>query len=517
METTNVRYTLLADRNAHLLLTGLVLGVAGDILLWESEVAGPGISIWIFLLCGATYLLNNRAESAWRKVLVCWSAVAFSASLLLVLRASMNVLPLVLMTIVMSAVLVLLQASGGSLVEAKLRDYFRSGWRLPIRVLPGLFPVLASLQWQGLAGSTKVLGLVKGALLATPLLFIFITLFASADANFDRYVAELVDTLSFAAPQHLLFILFVSWISIGLLRCTLLQRETTRVSERRWQLGAEETAMIMGSLALLFISFVVLQASYLFGGQSTLALSTGLTAAEYARRGFFELILVGSLTLAVLLGLSASENSTRIFRPLAVVLIVCVFVIFVSAIQRLSLYIDSFGLSLSRVFAAAFMIWLAGNILSFALTCLRGNERGFASGLVLSGIAAVFILVLANPAAIVARVNLNRSLLVEQELDLTYLLNLGPDAVPVILSYLPRLKNTQQCEIANAFLLRYGNERNSSVKDWRSWNYGREHSNKMVANAYDELYQLSGREKAMVEFKSLLPVRSAIVPLCGAG
>ena len=64
-------------------------------------------------------------------------------------------------------------------------------------------------------------------------------------------------------------------------------------------------------LDLLFLAFVALQGAYLFGGQDTLA-AGGMTYAEYARRGFFELLVaafvVGGLVLA-------AEATVRGARP----------------------------------------------------------------------------------------------------------------------------------------------------------------------------------------------------------
>lgn len=514
MDSLSIKQVLPRNTATQTLLAGLMLGIAGDVLFWESAIGGFGLSIWIALMGGAALALHVNASVAWRRQLVLWSSVALAASLLIVLRASVQLIPLLLLVIAMCAIIVLMQASSSSLGDARLRDYLRSACQFPLRVLPGFYPILARLHWQGMSKNTRVLGLVKGAFLAVPLLLVFAQLFSSADANYDRYVSQFVDTIGRAAPQHLLFVLLVGWPATGLLTCTQYQRVPTEPRRPRLGLGGEETLMIMGSLVILFVSFVVLQASYLFGGQTVIGGNTGLTVADYARRGFFELLTVAALTLAVLLGFSSIECSQRILRPLATMLIACVLVILASAWQRLSLYIDSFGLSLSRVFAAAFMVWLAGNLLSFAFTCLRGRERGFASGLVITGIVAIFLVALANPAAVVARVNLDRSFQENTETDWNYLLNLGPDAVPTLLAYLPQLPRQVQCQVANELLFRYDAYEQSNVRDWRTWNYGRESAHNGVMNTYTELFELSGREQARAHFTPRWPQQFALIPLC---
>lgn len=515
MDSLSMKQVLRSDTTTQTLLAGLMLGITGDSLLRGDTFEGPGLSAWIFLLGATSVYLNNRANKTWRRVLVLWASVAFAASLLLVLRASLQLLPLVLLVIVTSAVIVLMQASSCTLAQARLRDYARSAWQLPMRVFTGFFPLLAAVHWRGLSKSSRVLGLVKGALLSLPLLFVFVGLFAAADANYDRYVSQFLDTIGFVAPQHILFILLFSWFSTGLLRCAEYRPVPSEARGPRISLGAEETLMVMGSLALLFLSFVVLQASYLFGGQAVLEARAGMTAADYARRGFFELIVVASLTLAVLLWLCSVAREKRVFLPLAYVLLACVFVILASALQRLSLYIESFGLSLSRVFAVAFIVWLAGNLLSFAATSARGRERGFASGLLVSGVLTIFLVALANPAAVVARVNLERPLQANAQMDWHYLLNLGPDAVPTLLRDLPQLPKQVQCEMANALLRRYGDESANNARDWRSWNYGHARARSAVGHEYDALFRLSGREQAIAQLAPQWPQRSALIALCG--
>jgi hypothetical protein len=54
---------------------------------------------------------------------------------------------------------------------------------------------------------------------------------------------------------------------------------------------------VLGLLDLLFLTFVVIQVRYLFGGAGRVAATAGLTHTEYARRGFFELVTVTALAL----------------------------------------------------------------------------------------------------------------------------------------------------------------------------------------------------------------------------
>lgn len=247
----------------------------------------------------------------------------------------------------------------------------------------------------------------------------------------------------------------------------------------KWpRLGAEETATVLGLLSVLFLAFMGLQLGYLFGGQATIEATSGLTPAEYARRGFFELVLVAGLTLAVLLVGDRVSSARRVFRGLAGLLVVCVMVILVSAAQRLWLYTAAFGLTLDRITAAAVMAWLAVVLPLFAATVLRGRPRRFASGAVVAGVAAVFLLVLTDPAALAARSNLDRAAEGVREADVEYLLRLGAGAVPAVVGPIDELPEAPRCRAAARLLERWdgdgGRAGAGGGADWRAWNAARE-------------------------------------------
>ncbi|HUM71224.1 MAG TPA: DUF4173 domain-containing protein, partial [Chloroflexota bacterium] len=72
---------------------------------------------------------------------------------------------------------------------------------------------------------------------------------------------------------------------------------------RRCSLGYIETITLLVAVNLLFLVFVVIQFTYLFGGVAYLQVDN-FSYAEYARRGFFELLLVVILSASLILGLN---------------------------------------------------------------------------------------------------------------------------------------------------------------------------------------------------------------------
>jgi hypothetical protein len=113
----------------------------------------------------------------------------------------------------------------------------------------------------------------------------------AADAVFQNLVHRV---LHFDLT-HLVVIAFITVCVGGYLRGLLFGKELNLGTEKRpISLGAIEAGVMLGLLDLLFLAFVAVQVRYFFGGSALVQATTGLTYAEYARRGFFELVTVAA-------------------------------------------------------------------------------------------------------------------------------------------------------------------------------------------------------------------------------
>jgi len=248
----------------------------------------------------------------------------------------------------------------------------------------------------------------------------------------------------------------------------------------------------LGALDLLFLIFVTLQLRYLFGGAAVIVETTRLTISEYARRGFFELVTASALVLPVLLvadwaTLVEGPRQRRVFRVLAGALVALVGVLLVSALQRMLLYVQTFGLTELRLYTTAFMVWLGGVFVWFTLTVLRDERPRFAFGALAQALVVMGALHFANPDALIARVNLGRATrtlitgpYTSHPLDAAYLAStLSADAVPVLLEALPRLPAEEQAVVEDQLRSRWGC--GSDRSDWRSWNWSEWRARRLVA------------------------------------
>jgi hypothetical protein len=487
-------------RAEHILLPGLGLGLAGDYLLRNGPL-GPGLVVWLALLTAAALWLTRAAGQTRQRTLATWSATALVAALFTVLRDLEAIIPMMLFVILVCAVLTALETGGIALRAARVRDYFLAGFSFPLQMLTWTPRLLKQADLSSVTRNPKLPGVVRGIMIAVPVLLVFGALFASADAGFTRYASALTDIISPELLQHLLLVLVFGWLGTSLLGVGCRKAATTQNSEvtaPKLGVGTTETHVVLALVSALFVAFVVLQLGYLFGGNDTIVNTSGLTIADYARRGFFELVVVAALTLGLLLVLDATDCERHVLRRYGTVLIACVLVILASALQRLFLYTDAFGMTIERFSALAVMLWQAFNLVSFALTVLRGRIAGFASALVISGIASLFLLALVNPGAVVARINLERAVEDSRPLDVDYLMVLRADAVPAIMDNFDALPATQQCEIARGLLARYPIALDGTPLarhagyDWRSWNAAWTSAAKAVGARADALYDAAG-------------------------
>ena len=143
-------------------------------------------------------------------------------------------------------------------------------------------------------------------------------------------------------------------------------------------------------------------------------------------------------------------------------LILLIFVVMASALQRMRLYQREYGLTELRVYTTGFMLWLAVVLVWAAFTVLRGRRDLFAVGALVSGFAAILAINVVNPDALIARTNLDRP-----NLDLPYLTRLSDDATPELVKALPTLEPRQRELLADELASR------RQGQDWRNWNWSR--------------------------------------------
>jgi hypothetical protein len=288
--------------------------------------------------------------------------------------------------------------------------------------------------------SSKLKRILVGLLMVVPVMAVFIALFAGADAVFSRFVSNLVDFDAGRLVLHMLAILLLAWAGLGLLRHAR-RVEPAPVRSRGMRRLTTETASALTALGALFAVFVLIQFAYLFGGLET---NTGLTYAQYARKGFFELVIAAALVVLIALTVDRvvqAATRSRLVDTLLLVLIAETLVILASAITRLLAYVDAYGLTQARFYAAIFLAWTGVVLVLAAFLFPRSKRAGFALASLVAAVVLLFATAGVNPDGVIARTNLTK-----HPVDEVYLSSLSSDAVP---SLVGRLDGSMLCEMTD--------------------------------------------------------------------
>ena len=446
-----------------LLAEAVALGLAAD-FLFRGQALGVNVAIWVGLFVIALLGLVRLARSPFHQGRRLMILPLAAAATLLVWHDSPLLLAANGLAAAAAVTLGALARTRAPIRLTPLSAYAGGGASAAIATLAGLSTIIhRDVDWREATRGGRnrhLAAAARGAAIGAPLMLLFGGLFVAADAVFSNLLTGALPSLDQPALQ-LAFVGGFAWASGGLLRDLAAPRdemrqlppaELTRVSAPR--LGAIEVGVVLGALNVLFFAFVLVQLRYLFGGHALVESRTNLTYAEYARHGFFELVAVAALVLPVVLAADwvlrrEGRRDELVVRALSAVLVGLVLVVMASALQRMRLYEQAYGLTELRVYATGIIIWLGAVFAWFAITVLRGRRAQFAIGVLVLGFAATLALNAVNPDALIARTNLDRP-----KVDVHYVAQLSDDAVPSVLARLPSLAPPLRQELARELLAR---------------------------------------------------------------
>jgi len=378
----------------------------------------------------------------------------------------------------------------------RIREYFKSVQLSVVGFFTGLPVVLSQAIRQeknhittNNQGKKLLSGILKGILIALPVLLIFTALFSVADSIFESKVNSFTEWMRTELIAELAGRIFLTLLFTWLLSAVLWMAISN--SSQKIELGDDrplikpflgmtETSIVLVSVNILFAFFLIIQFRYFFAGEANINLA-GFTYAEYARRGFMELLLVAAIA-GVLYYLLASvtrrETTTkrRLFSILGATLLIQVGVVLVSAYQRINLYVDAYGLTEIRLVPQIFIYFLAIILTALVMMEATGQMKRLALVLLVTLFLFSFTLSAVNIDESIARFNVERAV-VGKDLDYQLLTNrLSDDAVPYLYGVLDSgsLPAKLQENLSKVMVCRsvlFENDHQRSTSSWIDWNY----------------------------------------------
>ncbi|MCQ0006794.1 DUF4153 domain-containing protein [Actinomadura madurae] len=290
------------------------------------------------------------------------------------------------------------------------------------------------------SGRRNTWPVIRTGLIAAGLIAVFGALFVGADAAFGSLAEGLVPEVS---PGTVFVHGFAGGITLVLACAGAFLGQAPPplhmlIPERAKPAGRWSWAVPIAALDLLFLVFCAIQAGvFLADDKDELLRSTGLTYAEYARQGFFQLVVVTVLVLVVVAvakryAPAASRADRVTVQALLGLLCALTLVVVAVALRRLYLYEETYGWTRLRLWVHAFEFWLGFVVVLVAVAgIVKGRVAWLPRAVAASGAVAMIALAGINPDGFIAEHNVARYS-DTGKIDIVYLRNLSADAVPAL-------------------------------------------------------------------------------------
>jgi hypothetical protein len=409
----------------------LVIGILADQALRTSPI---GVAASLTFLAGAFVVVTvgplRRTES---RLLVAGAALL---ACFFTLRAS----PWLLWPDLLGALLLLGAAASfaarGSILDVGAAEIAARSLQATVQVLAGAgFVARPAIEARGRIAHAAPL--IRGVVIALPIAALLAALLASADPVFASFFNLNIDVGTLVTDVVLIAVGALA--AAGLLRLVA-SEPVERMDGPTWRLGATETLVVLAVLDAVFTAFAFAQVLAATCAAADTLRSAGVTYADYARSGFFQLLWVSGITLAVLylfsrIGKLRDRAAARAFMVLALTAIALTLMIDVVAFRRLSLYEEAFGFTMLRLYSHVFAVWLAVVFLLLATDFLGvfSGRRWFIGATLATAIAVLVGLNVASPEAMVVAFNTSHAQ-TTHKIDSSYLAELSTDATPSLIS-----------------------------------------------------------------------------------
>jgi len=493
----------------------LALGLVFDFLFWNHPIGVNFAVFSVLCLLGGLFFLFSEGYRPSRNSL--WLLIPFAFFVVITFLRREPLTSFLAYTFTVFTIGIFVNTYlGGRWFQYSLTDYVSKFSQLIGSMLTrqkGFF--LQIRQEQEVQSRTRnkfpAAAVLRGLLIALPIVVIFAMLLASADAVFNQKIADFFNFFDsgkiFEYVVRFITILVCVYLLVGIFLHALSQSKDEKLAGEnegsvKKILGFTEASIVLGSVALLFLMFVIIQFQYFFGGQTNIGI-TGYTYSEYARRGFNELVIVAFFSLLLIMGLSTitkreKEIQQKVYSWLSVAIVLQVLVILTSAYQRLALGIDWHGFSRLRLYPQVFLVWVGILFVAIVLLELFHQEQYFAFAFVLASLGFAISLTLFNVDAAIIKRNIFR---VSQgkNLNVGHFASLSTDAVPALVeAYQSQNISDTTREGIGAALLCYINSDENLIEnstDWRSFNYSYWKASQLLTEIQPLLtgYRISGR------------------------
>lgn len=276
----------------------------------------------------------------------------------------------------------------------------------------------------------KIGQIVLGCIAAIPILFIVVALLASA----DRVFASLFSNINLSINLSPSFV----YIMVRLVFCFFLfyavnaSLASKQCNEKEF-ITEKYNAIIEISFSILFaivyVLFTCIQIGCLLFGNNV-GLPDNYTYAEYAREGFFQLLVVCAINILIVILCSSIFEKNKILKNVLMIISTCTYWMIISAFMKICMYIKAYGLTVLRVL----VIWglvLILLLMTGIVVYLHNEKMKIFKYFVIVFVVLYIVLAYMRPDYVVAKYNVNNGCTYD---EYEYMINnLSSDAMPCII------------------------------------------------------------------------------------
>ena len=394
------RHVRLRTDARYFLLLSLALGAVFALLFVNAYALGLNAALLAAAMAAATLLALGKLGLRERKRDIFWSVSLVLLGLSIAWTADHMTQNVSFLGIFIAELLWLMNAFA-DILSWRFGRVVSGGFRLVGRIITHLgepFRHLAALRRGGKQQTARsvLLGL-----------WIVVSLLASADAAFGALIERIFGVWSVSKTVRTVIRAVFYTLIPALVFYSALAAQTERsdfpAKEKRCA-SALVAITFTGALAVVYAVFCGIQIAVLFAGDVS-ALPEGMTYAEYAREGFFQLLLVSGINVVLIITAQRRFVSSKALRALLVFLTACTYLMEASSAMRMMLYVNAYGLTYLRLLVLWFLSLLALILGAAVYTVFHENFRLFRFTLIAS-MALWLVFAFARPDAIAARYNL---------------------------------------------------------------------------------------------------------------
>lgn len=326
-------------------------------------------------------------------------------------------------------------------------DMLKAAVILPFRCFGKIFVVIANGIKRN-KGLMRIGFTIVGFVIAIIPSAVVLSLLLKADQAFANIIDYLCADIGIIITVNIVpavFGIFVAMYLFGLLyACSekKLANVLSREKNEKFLTACHSVSTVIICAALfplmiIYILFLVSQIGYFGAFQGVIP--EGITSAEYARQGFFELCKVSAINAAViggtLLFAKRKENNTTgtATRFFIVAFSLLTIALIATALCKMILYINAFGFTQKRIYASWFIV-LLGVLFILLIVKQFANKMNYMKSAAVAFIVLFGALQFCNVDAVIARYNTQHYLSKDFEtLDLSmFSRDLSFSAVPYL-------------------------------------------------------------------------------------